>query len=159
MVTSRVELMMAVGRSWSGPPLRSPCWRRYSGPARWTAATTSRHLATLRRPGRRRSVERLRSVAPTPESFGRPLASFVVNGSSLVDQLAGASHTGDLDVLRRQSHTLKSNAASFGATALAGLCATLESRARAGTTDGAANLVAKIADAFETAIESLEALT
>lgn len=104
------------------------------------------------------ALERLRSIASTPESFGQLVASFFANGSSLVDQLSAAADTGDLDVLKRQSHTLKSNAASFGATALTALSATLESQTRAGSADGAADLVPQIADAFETAIEALEAL-
>ena len=105
------------------------------------------------------ALERLRSIASTPDSFGRLVASFFANGSSLVDQLTEAAENGNLDVLKRQSHTLKSNAASFGAAALAELCATLESQTRAGSAEGAVELVPQIADAFETAIEALEALT
>ena len=105
------------------------------------------------------ALDRLRSIASTPESFGRLVASFFANGSSLVDQLTDAAETGNLDVLKRQSHTLKSNAASFGASALAELCATLESQTRGGSVEGSADLVARIADAFEAAIEALEALT
>ncbi len=39
--------------------------------------------------------------------------------------------------MRRGAHTLKSNAATFGAAGLEGLCRALEAGARNGTLDGA----------------------
>lgn len=104
------------------------------------------------------AIERLRDIASSPTSFGRLLQSFVTNGSALVDRLIDAVEAGDVEALMRNSHTLKSNAASFGATALAELCSSVESTSRAGSLDGATDLVPRIADAFETAIEALEAL-
>ncbi len=94
------------------------------------------------------ALDRLRSIASTPEAMARLVSSFLDNGASLVAQLTQAAATGDLDVLKRQSHTLKSNAASFGATELAELCGKLESQTRAGSTEGAADLVARITQAF-----------
>jgi HPt (histidine-containing phosphotransfer) domain-containing protein len=44
----------------------------------------------------------------------------------------GGLDSGDAEAVRRAAHTLKSNAATFGATDLADLCAEVESRARAG---------------------------
>jgi HPt (histidine-containing phosphotransfer) domain-containing protein len=101
------------------------------------------------------ALDRLRAIAPNAESFDRLVTSFIDNGAALVGQIADAAGTGDLDVLRRSAHTLKSNAASFGATDLAELCATLESQARSGVTDRAAELAQLIASAFNGARAAL----
>ena len=50
--------------------------------------------------------------------------------------------------LRRDAHMLKSNAASFGATELAELCAALEARTRSGDLADLANL-ANLADTVD----------
>ena len=101
------------------------------------------------------ALDRLRSIAPSAEMFDRLVVSFLDNGASLLVQLAEAAGNGNIEVLLRASHTLKSNAASFGATELAELCGTLEARARAGQADGAAELVAQIASAFDGARTAL----
>jgi HPt (histidine-containing phosphotransfer) domain-containing protein len=54
---------------------------------------------------------------------------------------AAGLDAGDGDAVRRAAHTLKSNAATFGATALTELCAELEAQARNGDlADGEASL-------------------
>jgi HPt (histidine-containing phosphotransfer) domain-containing protein len=50
---------------------------------------------------------------------------------------------GDADGLRRAAHTLKSNAATFGAAALAELCQELEAIGEAGTVAGASELLVR----------------
>ena len=102
---------------------------------------------------------RLRSIAPSDEAMARLVASFLDNGASLVAKLTDAAATVDLDGLRRQSHTLKSNAASFGATDLSELCASLETQTRAGDLSGAPDLVTRIALAFDGAREALRPAT
>jgi signal transduction histidine kinase/DNA-binding response OmpR family regulator/putative methionine-R-sulfoxide reductase with GAF domain len=97
------------------------------------------------------ALDRLRAIAPNAESFDRLVTSFIDNGAALVGKIADAAGSGDLDVLRRSAHTLKSNAASFGATDLAELCGNLEAQARAGSTDGASELTKQIASAFNAA--------
>lgn len=91
---------------------------------------------------------RLRAIASTPEAMARLVASFLENGASLVAQLTEAASIGDLDVLRRHAHTLKSNAASFGATDLAELCGQLEGQARAVVVPDATVLAEGITAAF-----------
>jgi HPt (histidine-containing phosphotransfer) domain-containing protein len=59
-------------------------------------------------------------------------------------------------VLRRSAHTLKSNAAAFGATDLAEHCASLEARARAGEVSDVGDLVTRIAAAFDVARLALD---
>jgi HPt (histidine-containing phosphotransfer) domain-containing protein len=69
--------------------------------------------------------------------------------------MAEAAGAGEADALRRHAHTLKSNAASFGATELSELCAALEARARAGELGGAAEAVSRIAGEFDGARAAL----
>jgi response regulator RpfG family c-di-GMP phosphodiesterase len=102
------------------------------------------------------ALARLRSIAPHPDAFAQLVSSFLDNGAVLVGQLADAAGSGDLEVLRRNSHTLKSNAASFGAGALAEWCGTLETRSRAGDATDAEDLVRRIAAAFGDTRAALE---
>ena len=101
------------------------------------------------------ALERLRAIAPSAEMFDRLVVSFLDNGASLLVQLAEAVGSDDIAVLLRASHTLKSNAASFGATELAELCGALEAKGRSGITDGAAELTKQIAFAFNDARAAL----
>jgi signal transduction histidine kinase/CheY-like chemotaxis protein len=65
------------------------------------------------------------------------LDSFSDEGPAMLEQLREGLASGDSETVRRAAHTLKSNAATFGATALAALCAELETHARTGAlTDG-----------------------
>ena len=102
------------------------------------------------------AMQRMRSIAPDDEAFGRLVTSFLDNGASLLAQLAGAAATGDADLLRRSAHTLKSNAASFGATELADLCATLETQARSGPVIDLDVQITAITAAFEGARQALD---
>jgi CheY-like chemotaxis protein len=101
------------------------------------------------------ALERLQSIATNAEALARLVASFLDNGAVLVAGLAEAAGAGNADVLRRHAHTLKSNAASFGATELAQHCAALEARARAGDVSGAGDAVRRIAEEFEGARTAL----
>jgi HPt (histidine-containing phosphotransfer) domain-containing protein len=102
------------------------------------------------------ALERMRSIAPDEEAFGRLVTSFLDNGASLLAQLTDAAGNGDPDVLRRAAHTLKSNAASFGATDLADRCGTLETQARNDDITGVDAQIAAIAAAFEGARRALD---
>ncbi|HSM64898.1 MAG TPA: response regulator, partial [Ilumatobacteraceae bacterium] len=101
------------------------------------------------------AIERMRSIAPSDEAFSRLVGSFLDNGTSLLAQLADAAGNGDTDLLRRTAHTLKSNAASFGATDLADLCGALEAQARDNAVTGVDAQVAAIATAFDGARRAL----
>ncbi len=102
------------------------------------------------------ALTRLQAIAPNAESFAKLVASFLDNGAVLVASMAAAAGSGDVDGLRRAAHTLKSNAASFGATDLSELCAALEGRARAGSVGDADSAVTHIARAFDGARAALE---
>ena len=68
-------------------------------------------------------------------------------------RLNDALYSGDVDGLRRAAHTLKSNAATFGATALEELCRELEAIGEAGAVAGATEVLAR-ADAEHERVRS-----
>jgi CheY-like chemotaxis protein len=94
------------------------------------------------------ALARLQAIAPNAEALARLVASFLDNGAVLLAEMTTAAGAGDATVLRRHAHTLKSNAASFGATELAQHCAALEGAARAGELAGADDAVSRIAAEF-----------
>jgi GAF domain-containing protein/DNA-binding response OmpR family regulator len=101
------------------------------------------------------ALARLQAIAPNAEALARLVASFLDNGAVLIAKLAEAAGAGDAEALRRHAHTLKSNAASFGATELAERCAALESQARAGDLASAGEAVSRIAQEFDGARAAL----
>jgi HPt (histidine-containing phosphotransfer) domain-containing protein len=101
------------------------------------------------------AVDRLRAIAPNAQALAGLVASFLDNGAVLIAKMAEAAGAGDGEALRRHAHTLKSNAASFGATELAEHCAALEARARAGDIAGAGEAVSRIAQEFDGARAAL----
>jgi PAS domain S-box-containing protein len=110
--------------------------------------------AAARRPGARQP-----GPAIDPDAIRRLAASFGEggNGSIVVlidtflghipgqqEALATALERGEVDEVRRGAHTLKTNAATFGATGLADLCRELEAAGKAGTLEGASRLLSRI---------------
>jgi HPt (histidine-containing phosphotransfer) domain-containing protein len=61
----------------------------------------------------------------------------------------------DVGSLRRAAHSLKSNAAGFGAITLSALAKDLETLAKAGTLDGAAPRVERLAGECERVAQAL----
>jgi signal transduction histidine kinase/CheY-like chemotaxis protein len=70
--------------------------------------------------------------------------AFGAEAALLRTALDDALRAGDAARLRRTAHTLKSNGATLGATALADICRELEQRAGDGRLEGAASLVGRI---------------
>jgi PAS domain S-box-containing protein len=58
--------------------------------------------------------------------------------------LGTALERGEADVVQREAHTIKSNAAAFGADRLSGLCRELEAAAKAGELDGRRDLLDRV---------------
>jgi PAS domain S-box-containing protein len=71
------------------------------------------------------------------------IETFLTEGPKLVSALREALARGDSAELRRAAHTLKSNAATFGASTLTELCRELEAIGEAGTVAGAVDVVAR----------------
>jgi PAS domain S-box-containing protein len=109
--------------------------------------------------------------AVDPDVLGRFIASLGTRGAesavSLIDtfldhapgQLASlrqAMQLREAEDARREAHTLKSNAAAFGATALEAMCRELESVAEGHALDRGADLVPRITSELERVTRELE---
>jgi signal transduction histidine kinase/CheY-like chemotaxis protein/HAMP domain-containing protein len=81
------------------------------------------------------TLEQLRSAMGS--GFDELLSTFVEDSQELMATLRRTLGRRDVDGFRRAAHSLKSNAASFGATTLSGLARDLETQARSGSLDGA----------------------
>ncbi len=66
-------------------------------------------------------------------------------------RLASLRHAlaqGDVEALRREAHTLKSSSAQLGATAMSDMAKEMEALARAGSVEGMAERIARLADEY-----------
>src|SRR5262245_23315943 len=80
------------------------------------------------------TLEQLRAAMGS--GFDELLSTFVEDSQELMSTLRRTLGRRDIDAFRRAAHSLKSNAASFGATTLSGLARDLETLARSGSLDG-----------------------
>jgi CheY-like chemotaxis protein len=100
----------------------------------------------------------LEIVGGEPALLGELIDSFLEEAPPLVDTLRQALEQGDAAELSRAAHTIKSSSNDFGATTLAELCQELETMGKAGTLDGAAELVTHVEDEYEQVRVALEAV-
>jgi HPt (histidine-containing phosphotransfer) domain-containing protein len=73
------------------------------------------------------------------------LPTFLEDSRELVHTMRRALGEKDVDTFRRAAHSLKSNAASFGAVTLSTLARDLEALAKSGSLDGAAPRLERLA--------------
>jgi signal transduction histidine kinase/CheY-like chemotaxis protein len=94
---------------------------------------------------------RLRAMlgAKSVEMLPTLIDTFMQEAVQLQEEAARAVQQGKPNELRRAAHTLKSNAANFGATAMAAACLELENVGRNNSVEGAEDLLVKIAKEFE----------
>ena len=83
----------------------------------------------------------LEVVGGEPAYLVELIDSFLEEAPALLTSLRQALEGGDAAELRLAAHTIKSSSYDFGATTLAELCQELENMGKAGTLDGAAELV------------------
>ena len=74
------------------------------------------------------------------------IEQFVTDSPALVTAARHGVEAGDADEVRRAAHTLKSNAATFGANELADRSSRLEAAAKTGTLDDGLARIEAIAD-------------
>jgi len=105
-------------------------------------------------------VESLRALEEEGRAslFGELVELFVADARQQVRALEAALSGGDVRSLERSAHTLKSSSASLGATQMSALCFELERLGRAGSLEGAADLVREVSKAYREACEALESL-
>jgi len=90
--------------------------------------------------------------------IGEMVEAFLEEGTQFVADLDKSFVDDDIDLFRRAAHSMKSNAATFGAIKLSNLSQELEEMARQGQLDGAAEKLAPISAAFSNAEQALKEL-
>lgn len=106
------------------------------------------------------AVQALRESTGDDAAFVAELVrAFLDDSPAQVAALRTAIASGNAGDVRREAHTLKSNAATFGIVRLPQLCRDLENRASTGNLEGAEELAASISDGLAAARPALEALT
>jgi GAF domain-containing protein/CheY-like chemotaxis protein len=86
------------------------------------------------------------------------IEQFVADAPGLVAAARAGIDTGDAEEVRRAAHTLKSNAATFGAHALAGRSRELEDAAKRGVLEGASERVDAMGSELDLVLEALPAV-
>ncbi len=86
------------------------------------------------------------------------IEQFVADAPRLVAAARAGLDAGDAEEVRRAAHTLKSNAATFGAHALAGRSRELEDAAKRGALEGASEQVDDMGSELDLVLEALPAV-
>ena len=90
-----------------------------------------------------------------PDLLTRIITTYIDSADSIVAAMRESLATGDLELLSRSAHTLKSSSASLGAMRVSRLCTTLEANTRRGNLDGAEKLVESITREHERSAAAL----
>lgn len=93
---------------------------------------------------------RLEEIAgDDPEFIDEILVTFVESTNELMEPLREGVRAGDAAAILRESHRLKGSSANIGAVVLQAHSFELEKLGRAGATEGAAELLARIESEFD----------
>jgi signal transduction histidine kinase/DNA-binding response OmpR family regulator len=138
------ELVAALGRSTVRPPDRMRAGGLVAS-ANQTRVDTERSSTEVLDPA---VLERLRA-AMGADFFDELLSTFVEDSRELVDTMRRALGAQNTDAFRRAAHSLKSNAASFGAMTLSDLAKDLEALARSERLDEAGPKLERLASECE----------
>jgi two-component system, sensor histidine kinase and response regulator len=90
-----------------------------------------------------------------PEFLAELIDTYLADAVTLLATIETASNSGDAGELRRAAHSLKSNSATFGATALTKLARNLEELGKANNVAGASLPLAEARDEFARVERSL----
>ncbi|MDQ4081457.1 MAG: PAS domain S-box protein [Actinomycetota bacterium] len=102
-----------------------------------------------------RALDELKASVGDAAFVAELIDTFLAEAPGLLATLRSALEREDAAEVRRVAHTLKSNARTFGATALADVCQELESRAKAGLA-GTQDLVGQVEEGFPRVQAALE---
>ena len=106
-----------------------------------------------------KALENLRAMVGDDASFLAELVNtFLEDAPLLLGDMRAAVAAGDAAALRLAAHSLKSNAAQFGATEFAALCKEIEGLGKAGDTRGASPLVEAAGAAYPGVAAALQAI-
>jgi signal transduction histidine kinase/CheY-like chemotaxis protein/HPt (histidine-containing phosphotransfer) domain-containing protein len=115
------------------------------------AASPSRLSAPAEPPVDRATIDRLVESMGDAEFVADLLATFTTDAPGMLDQIDSAIGSADVGTVRRIAHTLKSNAATFGASPLSEACRQLEHAAKEGDLGSAPGLAQTIRVEYERA--------
>jgi CheY-like chemotaxis protein len=141
------EQMRSVLANWLSIPQRDPADHDWLGAALPLDPIDTRvlnGLAGLQREGR-------------PDIVNRVIALFLENAPLLLKELETGAAGGDLALLHRASHTLKSASANVGAAQLSARCEGLEAALRAGSVADARSRVQGIVETYRLVESALAA--
>lgn len=106
------------------------------------------------------ALDRLKEMVGGDHAFLIELIhTFLEDAPNELARMRQALESRDAALLRRAAHSLKSNSADFGATALHQMCKQLEGLGKQGTFDGAFELVLKISAEYERVDQALRAVS
>ncbi len=106
------------------------------------------------------ALDRLREMVGGDEAFLIELIhTFLEDAPNELARMRQALDNRDAALLRRAAHTLKSNSADFGATALRQMCKELEEMGKQGIFDGAPKLILEIVAEYERVDQALRAVS
>ncbi len=106
-----------------------------------------------------KALDNLREVVGgDPEFLAELIDTFLDDAPSLLADLRQGLAAGDAAEVRRHAHSLKSNGAEFGATALSQRCGQLEAMAKEGRLEGAESLLTQIEGLYQEVETALRAL-
>jgi HPt (histidine-containing phosphotransfer) domain-containing protein len=101
-------------------------------------------------------IQELRDIGG-PSFLAELIDLFISEGTGHVARIRESFDARDAQLLERSAHTLKGSAGNLGAQALSRLCADLQTAAKGGDWDRAAELIAPIEGEFAAARAELEA--
>jgi len=106
------------------------------------------------------ALDRLREMVGGDEAFLIELIqTFLEDAPQDLTRMRQALESQDAALLRRAAHSLKSNSAEFGASALHQMCKQMEKMGKQGIFDGAAERVSEIESEYERVKKALRAVS
>ena len=105
------------------------------------------------------ALDNLRQLVGGDDTFlAELIVTFLGEAPQLLADLRAGIGRGNADKARLAAHSLKSNAADFGAMALSNMCKELETLARSGSLDNTGNLLVQAEEEYARVKAALEAL-
>jgi HPt (histidine-containing phosphotransfer) domain-containing protein len=92
------------------------------------------------------------------EFFADLIDTFIADAPRMLADMRQGMEGGDVALLHRAAHSLKSNSADFGALTLSELCRELEARGKDGVLAGAAELIERVEAEYAKAETALKAI-
>ena len=93
-----------------------------------------------------------------PAFLAEMIDTYLSDAPMLIEQMRKGIASGEIELVRRAAHSLKSNSANLGALRLAGVTRELEMITKANTLDGSAPLLARVESEYAELAPALEAL-